>query len=249
MITNISLIHNLFVPDIKGGNKLKSYNKKHLIFLIVLIIIIVPIFLIQTQYIIKVTGAVHPKNEFHIILKQNNDIHTVLIDILKGRIDKHQIITPNRGDITSIDINSSLHLGTNIVIGDTISTIRSNNPNSINHIITSPINGVVNQSTYSDTLITISGLNNFVVIFPIQISNIDLIDIGQEVLIELPEDEITGYVNNIDKTIHYFDGREYSLIFIEIDHITDNLMLRKTITGKVNLGKQSLANQIIKYLN
>lgn len=228
---------------------MKSLNKKQYIILIVIALLSVPLFFIKTQYTIKVTGTINPKNEFHIILKQNNDIKTVQTDALKGRADRTQIFIPDRGDITSIELNQSINLGSNISVGDTVAVIKSKTPNFINHVITSPLKGIVNQSTNSDTLLTISDLSILVAIFPIQTSNISLVETDQEVYIELLGNDIKGNIKNIDKTVHFFDGREYSLVLIEIDNITDNILLNKTITGRFGLGKQSLANQIIKYLN
>lgn len=95
-----------------------------------------------------------------------------------------------------------------------------------NYILISQVNGIVNQTFSSDTLLIISDTTNYVVLSPINWEERNYLTINQEVLIKSPESSLMQGATIIrrDNLIHPLNGRQFFLITSKVNSKTPGIL-------------------------
>lgn len=116
--------------------------------------------------------------------------------------------------------------------------------------IVSPITGIVNRTFSADTLITINDLSNCVVIAPIEWSDINKINVDQEVLVSSSEvDEIiNGKIVTIDNSVSTLNGLQYVLVTIFSEEKITQLKPGLFVDCKISCGSDKPLNILLDFL-
>jgi len=114
-------------------------------------------------------------------------------------------------------------------------------------IIISPISGVVNRTLSRDTIITIADTSELVFIFPIDLSDMPKIKLGQKVKV-VEDPTLNGEVEKISESVKFINGHQ--VIFCTAVFKNGKTLLKPgtMITCSVSLGKMKLREMITNFL-
>lgn len=114
------------------------------------------------------------------------------------------------------------------------------------NIIVSPIDGVIEKTFSSDTLLIINDISKAVIISPFYINNLDSIKINNRVIVSSTylESSLYGKVINIDHNIRTVNNKQVVLVTTLVERINDfkNGLI---VDCKINCGKIT----VLEYLN
>ncbi|MFA7419685.1 MAG: hypothetical protein WCZ90_08355 [Melioribacteraceae bacterium] len=116
--------------------------------------------------------------------------------------------------------------------------------------ITSPIDGVADQKFSSDTLLTVFKTDKVILDTPIRIVDMDKIEVGFLLNIELQKDDFTvsGKIISISKEVKILDGNQIVFARILIDNSTGKLLPGMVVECNLRLGKISLNNYLYDFI-
>lgn len=116
--------------------------------------------------------------------------------------------------------------------------------------ITSPIDGVADQKFSSDTLLTVFKTDEVILDTPIRISEMDKVEVGSSLKIELQKNDITvsGKIISISKEVKILDGNQVVFARVLIDNSTEKLLPGMIVDCTLRLGKISLNNYLYNYI-
>lgn len=120
---------------------MKNYKKYLKIFFIIVILLLAG--QVELPYSIKIIGRLYPNKEWRLVNSQNDVITTSYINHLKGGLRQNKVISFDRGDVASININPVLNVGSTVEIGDTLVKISSNESQRIRSVILGKLEAAV----------------------------------------------------------------------------------------------------------
>lgn len=116
--------------------------------------------------------------------------------------------------------------------------------------ITSPIDGVADQKFSSDTLLTVFKTNQVILDTPIRISEIENVEVGSSLKIEIQKKEFTvpGKIISLSKEVKILDGNQVVFARILIDNSAGKLLPGMVVGCTLRLGKISLNNYLFNFI-
>ena len=114
--------------------------------------------------------------------------------------------------------------------------------------ITSPITGVVNRKTNSDTLLTISDKSEFILITPVKVGDKKFISDSAYINIYAPDkrQDMTATVIEIDNTVNILNGIQVVTVTSVINSKTKNILPNLFVDCYIHTGKLSPIDYLIR---
>lgn len=114
--------------------------------------------------------------------------------------------------------------------------------------ITSPIKGFLVKNFNSDTLLTIQQNVNPIFNFPIKLTDVDQIFVGQEVKISINgRGSFFGNVFHIGKTIRAFNGNNFLIVQVESNDQKSINFLNASVDGNFSLQSKTILEIVLSF--
>ncbi|MFC1551936.1 HlyD family secretion protein [Candidatus Latescibacterota bacterium] len=162
---------------------------------------------------------------------QDYEIALNTLNLLKKNIDiaEAELITVQTG-LKPEEINL-ISLGISN-LGDELDTLQDIYKD---YTITSPISGLVFESTLGDTLVKIGDISSYSVIIPLEINSMDNVYPGQKIeyMIDRVDETFEGEIVRMGNVIHVMNGQQVILVTANLDYsekvLLNGLMVRLSI--------------------
>ena len=116
-------------------------------------------------------------------------------------------------------------------------------------ILISPINGIVNNPSAIDTILSIQDTTQCIALFPILWKYAGFINKGQEVHIRIPGEGIwTGFVRLIDNNVQVISGDARVIITVELEEEYSNINVGQVVEGKIKFKSTTILSKISRFV-